>query len=156
MYHTLFNSHLQYGILSWGSTSSTNLHRLQVLQNRAIRNMMKAPRFFRLDNFFLNLRILKVEHLYDLEIAKFMHGHFNGELPECFLNYFQRTGTRHNYYTRATENLLYDPIPCRTSRGQRSIQFYWPKVWNDIPLSIKNISKINFKREFKSLIFSLY
>ena len=31
MYHALFNSRLQYAILCWGSASSTNLHRLQVL-----------------------------------------------------------------------------------------------------------------------------
>ena len=88
MYHALFNSHLQYAILCWGSTFVTNLHRLQVLQNRAIRNMMKAPRYFRLDNYYLNLRILKVCDLYNLEVAKFMHNHHNQLLPDCFSSFF--------------------------------------------------------------------
>ena len=156
MYHALFNSHLQYGILCWGSSSSTNLYRLQVLQNRAIRNMMKAPRFFRLDNYFLNLRLLKVENLYDLEIAKFMHAHHNNQLPECFNSFFRESGSNHNHYTRSVANISYDPLQCRTSRGQRSIRFYGPKVWNDIPLLVKQTSKIEFKRGFKSTIFSRY
>ena len=156
MYHALFNSHLQYGILCWGSTSSTNLHQLQVLQNRAIRNMMKAPRFFRLDNYFLNLRLLKVENLYDLEIAKFMHAHHNDQLPECFTSFFRESGTNHNHHTRSVANISYEPVLCRTARGQRSIRFYGPKIWNDISLSIKQASKIKFKREYKSVIFSQY
>ena len=52
VYHALFNSHLQYATLCWGTTNCTNLDRLQVLQNRAIRNMFKAPRYFRLDNYY--------------------------------------------------------------------------------------------------------
>ena len=71
MYHSLFNSHLQYGILCWGSASATSLNKIQVLQNRAIRNMTKSPRFYRLDNHYLNLRILKVNDLFNLEVAKF-------------------------------------------------------------------------------------
>ena len=46
VYHALFKSHLQYGILCWGSGDAIYLNRIQVLQNRAIRNISKAPRFF--------------------------------------------------------------------------------------------------------------
>ena len=59
-FHALFNSHLQYAILCWGTTTQSNLYRLQVFQNRAVRNMFKAPRFFRLDDYFLNYKFLKV------------------------------------------------------------------------------------------------
>ena len=156
MYHALFNSHLQYGILCWGTTSSTNLHKLQVLQNRAIRNMMKAPRFFRLDNYYLNLRILKVTDLYDFEIAKFMHGHLNNILPECFMNFFHESGNRHTHNTRASANLNYDTPYYRTARGQRSIRCHGPKIWNDIPISLKTLSKACGKNEYKTLTFSRY
>jgi len=37
VYYTLFHSHLLYGILTWGSTYSTLIKKLQTLQNRAIR-----------------------------------------------------------------------------------------------------------------------
>ena len=58
MYHALFNSKLQYAILCWGSASATSISKIQTLQNKAIRNMNKAPRFYRLDNYYLNQRIL--------------------------------------------------------------------------------------------------
>ena len=111
------------------------------MQNRAIRNMMKAPRFFRLDNYYLNLRILKVKNLYDLEIAKFMHSHFNNTLPECFANFFRERSIDHSHFTRSSTNIMYETTFYRTARGQRSIRFYGPKIWNEIPASKKNSFK---------------
>ena len=155
MYHALFNSHLQYAILCWGSTNATNLNRLQILQNRAIRNMTKSPRFFRLDNFYLNFRILKVKDLYDFEVAKFMHGHFNNTLPECFSSFFDGTSS-HNYNTRSRQRQNYQTVSCRTTRGQRSIKFYGPKIWNQIPTSSRNTSKYSFKKQYKERLFSIF
>ena len=90
VYHALFNSHLQYAILCWGNANSTYLDRIQVLQNRAIKFIARAPRYYRLDNYYLNYRILKVKDLYDLELYKFMHGHFNNRVPCIFRNFFIR------------------------------------------------------------------
>ena len=155
-YHSLFNSHLQYAILCWGSTSSTNLHRIQVLQNRAIRNMTKSPRFFRLDNHYLNLRILKVKDLYKLEAAKFMHSHFHQTLPVCFNSFFRERRNVIVRETRNTRNRNYDIISCRTTRGQRSIRYTGPKIWNDLNLDQKTLSKSLFKKRYKNLLLSRY
>ena len=137
MYHSLFNSKLQYAILCWGSASTTKISKLQVLQNKAIRNMNKAPRYFRLDNYYLNHRILKVKDLYDLEIAKFMHGHSQGTLPICFYSFFIESRNLHNYNTRATANSNYNISNFTTNWGKRSIQCYGPKIWNELPNEIK-------------------
>ena len=100
MYHSLFNSKLQYAILCWGSTTASRISKLQILQNKAIKNMNKAPRYYRLDNYYLNQRILKVQDLYNLEVAKFMHGHFHGLLPICFAPFFIETRHLHGHNTR--------------------------------------------------------
>ena len=156
MYHALFNSKLQYAILCWGSTSSTSLSKLQTLQNKAIRNMNKAPRFYRLDNYYLNQRILKVHDLFYLEVAKFMHGHFHGTLPICFSSFFIESRYLHRYNTRQTSGTNYNISNFRTNRGQRSIQFQGPKIWNEIPNDIRNSAFLNFKINVKRLIFSKY
>ena len=156
MYHALFNSKVLYGILCWGATSTTNINKLQVLQNKALRNMNKAPRYYRLDNFYLNHRILKVQELYQLEIAKFMHSHSHGNLPACFTSFFVESRFLHNYTTRFSSSRNYNITNFRTNRGQRSIQFLGPKVWNQVPNEIRNVSKQTFKNEMKRLIFSRY
>ena len=155
MYHALFNSHLQYAILCWGSTTSTNLNRLQILQNRAIRNITKSPRFFRLNNHYLNLRILKVRDLYNLEVAKFMHGHFHQTLPVCFSSFFKENDS-HDHYTRSRSRRNYLAVNCRSARGQKSIKYHGPIIWNEIPTSCRNSSKYSFKKQYKEYIFSRF
>ena len=156
MYHSLFNSRLQYAILCWGSTSSTNIDRLQVLQNRAITNMTKRTRYSSLDFHYLNLRILKVNDLFKLENAKFMHGHHHNLLPVCFSSFFIDMANFHPLNTRSNESGNYDVRGFRSSRGQRSIQYYGPTVWNEIPSDMRSISKVNFKKDYKNFILSSY
>ena len=156
MYHSLFNSKLQYAILCWGSASATKISKLQVLQNKAIRNMNKAPRYYRLDNFYLNQRILKVHDLYNLEVAKFMHSHFHGLLPICFSTFFVEIRYLHRYNTRHSSLRNYNVTNFRTSKGQKSIQFLGPKIWNSVPYDMRNLSKINFKIRMKNHILSQF
>ena len=153
VYHSLFNSHLQYATLCWGSASITNLNRLQILQNRALRNIFKAQRFYRLDNLYLNCRILKVKDLYNLEVAKFMHKHHNASLPSCFASFFSCSFQR---FTRTSTNHNYNTPFYRTSRGQRSIKFYGPQIWNSLPFEFRRFSLYQFKKEYKNLILSNY
>ena len=114
--------------------------------------MMKAPRFFRLNNNYLNLRILKVKHLYDLEIPKLVHTHFNNALQECFYFIFYNSSSDRTHFTRASTNFDYDIAYFITVRGQRSIRSYGPKVWNEIPVSTKTASKLCFKNSIKLLL----
>ena len=153
VYHALFNSHLQYGLLCWGSTIESNLNRIQVLQNRAIRNISRAPRFHRLDNYYLNYRILKVRDLHDLEMSKFMHNHYNTNLPSCFNNFFQLANNRS---MRNTANRKYSIPFFRSTRGQRSIKYCGPKIWNKLPMSFHELTKTNFKKQCKNHILSKY
>ncbi len=43
LYYSLFHSHLSYGILLWGSAYKYRLHKIEVSQKKAIRNIMNAP-----------------------------------------------------------------------------------------------------------------
>ena len=78
LYYGLVQSHLTYGLLAWGSANKTNMQSLQVglLQNKIIsrptifgvrRNERVASNIL-----YFNLKILKIEELYFLEVAKFM------------------------------------------------------------------------------------
>ena len=163
VYHALFNSHLQYGILCWGNINATTWRRIEVLQNKAIRYISRAPRRYRLDNYYLNYRILKARELYDLETAKFMHGHFSENLPRCFRTFFHfeenpvtRYSVRLNSERINSECTKYAMPIYRTSRGQRSIRYHGPKIWNKLPVSFHNLSKIQFKKKYKNLILSKY
>ena len=145
VYHALFNSHLQYGILCWGNTTDTNLERIQVLQNKSIKNMFKAPRYYRLDNYYLNYRILKVRDLYELEVAKFMHSHYNENVPHCFLSFFNFARNSDTRMTPRFDDNSYSVPLFRTVRGDRSIKYFGPVTWNKLPVVFQDLSKQTFK-----------
>ena len=88
--------------------------------------------------------------------AKFMHGHFHGLLPVCFASFFVESRYLHSYHTRHSALRNYNVTNFKTSKGQKSIQFLGPKIWNDIPHDMRILSKVPFKTKMKSLILSCY
>ena len=96
VYHALFKSRIQYGILSLGSANTTLLQPLRVLQNRAIRHISRVSRFARMDFVYLNLRLLKLDDIFTFELGKFMHYHHRNKLPNSFSDYFKKFATTHH------------------------------------------------------------
>ena len=77
LYNSLILPHLNYGILAWG----TNIHRISLLQKRAIRiiclkkyNAHTAPLFKCHD-------LLSVNDIYKLQCLKFFYRYVNNSLP---------------------------------------------------------------------------
>ena len=61
----------------------------------------------------------------------------------------------HNINTRSRSNAV--PEYQRLEVCQRAVSFAGPKIWNTIPLSIRNSSSLNlFKTAFKSYLLSSY
>ena len=151
IYHALFKSRLQYAIISWGSANTTSLQPLRVLQNRALRHISQTSRYARMDTIYLNYRILKLDHLYKHELAKFMYEYTRKNLPRSFDNFFpviahQRTraAKRGNFLIPRFNKIV----------GLKSIRCQGPKLWNEICEDLKSSSKDTFKKEFKNLIFA--
>ena len=128
----------------------SNLNRIQVLQNRAIRNISKGARLHRLDNYCLIYRILKLCDLHDLEMSKFMHGHYT-DTYHAVLIFFQLANNRCNRNNAANRKHC---IPYfRSTRGQRSIIHFRPKIWNQRPMTFHEFTKSNFKNNAKIIYY---
>ena len=156
VYHALFKSRIQYAIVSWGTANYTALQPLRVLQNRALRHISRATRFTRMDNIYLNYRLLKLEDLYKFELGKFMHQFHNNTLPNSFSDFFQELSQTRQRVTRASARGDYNVIRCNKVIGQKSIKYRGAKLWNKIDNNIRSASKFNFKIQFKNWIFAEY
>ena len=127
-----------------GGTYQTHLIRLVLLQKKAIRIVCNKPYIYPTNELFYNNRILKVPdiHLYNVGIYMFKKigkGEFSTS----------------NYPTRSVNSLI--PQFQRLTSTQRSIFYTGPKIWNDIPVDIKNSPSIlSFKRNYKSYLISRY
>ena len=71
-YFSLFQSYVKYGLLVWGNASSTSLHPLQILMNKALKIMTFSP-FGRIDiePLYDCLKILDIKSIFSLKQENF-------------------------------------------------------------------------------------
>ena len=74
LYYSLIYPHLLYCCIIWGAACATSLHKLKVLQNRAVRLITRASFRASFSPIFKQLYILKLIDIHRLQIAMFMFG----------------------------------------------------------------------------------
>jgi len=87
------------------SYTKTNLHKIEVLQNNILRACFFYLRHFHVTPLYSNFKVLKLQDMFQMEIAKFMFKFNNQMLPASFNNYFIKLDSVHRYDARQ-KNLL--------------------------------------------------
>ena len=128
--------HLSYVIILWGSTYNCHINKLVVLQKKLVRILTNAGFNEHTLELFAKTKVLRLNDIYKLEIAKFMHKYCNGELPEPLSNIFKYTFNVHEYYTR--QFLAVRPFACRLTITKNSILYKGPYIWNNLPTDLQN------------------
>ena len=99
----------------------------------------------------LNWKILDVFSIYSFQVSSFMYLYHNDVLPISFTRIFQTGNQIHQYSTRYSD--YYRPHTCRTNIKKFSILFQGPRIWNSLPIDIKNAPTFSiFKRTIKSFL----
>ena len=151
LYYALIYPYLTYCNLIWASTYVTNLQRIYLLQKRAVRTISKADYKASSKPLFANLKILDVFSIYSFQVSSFMYLYHNNALPISFTQTFQTGSQIHQYSTRYSD--YYRPHTCRTNIKKFSILFQGPKIWNSLPIDIKNAPSFTvFKRVIKPFL----
>ena len=104
LYYSLFESHLNFGILLWGCAQNKHINKIENLQKKCIRNV--ALKHFRAhtEPIFKNLGILKFTDKLSYCRSVFMHQYRHDKLPPSFSGIFTETTmsdarqSRHNDY----------------------------------------------------------
>lgn len=146
IYNSLVDSHLRFGIMSWGSARSTALKALKTVQNRIIR--MLCSNSLSLDEAYKQLNVLPLEKLHQLELAKFIYYIQIRKTPKMFHNYV--TPINHNYSTRSRINGDYRLYQPRTELGKTLINFQAVKYWNSLPKHLTAERHSGTSQQFKS------
>ena len=169
LYYSLVYSHLIYGIHVWGSACQTELEKIQVLQNKAVRVISKVQHFQiygeppgplpSADPLFKNLEILKLNDIFKFHIVKFVFQCLNRESPPTFQGWFNVNSEIHQHGTTSSVEILrenyFDVGTVTESRilhtrqsnlinyGGKSLQVTGPILWNDLPIEIRNKERLN-------------
>lgn len=153
-YYGCIHSHLQYLIIVWGHASKSNLHKIQVLQNRCLKIVYNLPRLHSTVQLYANTShsILPLRGLCKLQTCLFMFDKLKNPDFHCNLTF---STSSHVHNTRYASNILRSRAS--TCLGQMRITFYGPSVYNVVPEHLKTINnrilfKTKLKQHFKSNI----
>ena len=155
LYFALVYPYLQYCVTIWGSTYSSNLNRIVLLQKRAVQIVDKQFFGAHTTPIFYKHKILKFEDIYLLQLGKFMYLYQQKLPPDCFEGLFSYVSQIHNYNTRNAKSFY--AFQCRTNIRQFSINYQGPKFFNTLNPDIRNSSSVfRFQYMLKLFLFSHY
>ena len=172
IYYALIYSHLVYAIEVWGSACVTHITKILTLQKRSVRLITYKDQFPSIPGplypsapLFLKLSFLKVEDIFILQVSKFVHKCINFDIINNFDNWFKLNHEVHSHSTRTTYNSillentnnLSIPFGRTTNYGLKLIKVSGPKLWNSLPLDIRNLKSLsNFKASVKNHLLVKY
>ena len=152
LYHAIFSSHVQYGLLIWGSMlSKRNLKRLQILQNRSIRMVFNIDNRTSVKPYLKNHNILNIEQMIDCELGKLLYRVSNNTICKRIVNKFNSLcRTEHRYETRHCKDLN---IPKQNDQlYSNSFLVKSPKLWQKLPTELKTHKYPSFKSSLKKYV----
>jgi hypothetical protein len=78
-----------YGIQLWGCAATSNINKMQIIQNKVLRGIVDAPWYYRNNHLHRDLKIPMIRH----EIQRFterhkrsLHNHVNTEVLQLLYN----------------------------------------------------------------------
>ena len=156
LYYSLVHTLLHYALPLWSATYKSYLTKLKRLQNKALRIISKTKIRGRITPQYYKHEILKLEDLYNFEIAKLMYQISHSKSPLNFKYYFAYSSDVSSYSTRHTSsNDIFLPRFI-SSKTHHSIKYIRAKIWNYIPSDFKNASYSKFKESYKKFLLSKY
>ena len=137
----------------YGSCSDTSLERLQVIQNKLLKLLLRLDPYTSTNLLHSELNILKVKDLYNTSLLLFVHANLQGDCRAAVKNYFVRRNIVYN--KRQTGHLEYRRA--RLDLGTSRVQYHAAELWNLLSDVIKNIPcRKYFKRNLCEKLVQWY
>lgn len=150
VYNALILPHFDYCSQVWDGLGVTLTNRLQKLQNRAARAITRSNYDIRSKDILKDLNWSTLNIRRKKQKAILMYKTMNGLTPRYLQEMF--TKNENIYNLRNNEQALKLPKP-KTDYMRRSFVYTGAKLWNELPLNIKESTTIH---SFKKAINDLY
>ena len=160
LYHSLFSSHLTYGICAWGFANKNLIEKLFKLQKRVIRAITFADYRANSSPILKKLEILAIHDLFEYKLSALMWDFDNGKMPASLASFFTRKNTVHSYQTRsATSGKLLIHKTNTKKYGNNSCKIYGAKLLYELKnddLYKETITKQAFLNKLKARMLQGY
>jgi hypothetical protein len=137
VYHTMFHSHVRYGLLLWGHAPGVDA--VLKIQKRAIRLITFSDRLAHCKPIFIRLGIMTVYSQYILECLIHVRENVADMIPP---------GATHGYQTRQRD--LLDIPRVRLTKTQKSYTYATLKYFNRLHPAIKSLDRNSFKNKLSN------
>ena len=142
---------IDYGSITWGSASSSNIERLNKLQKRAARIILRTDFNTPSQEMFQELGWSPVPNRIKYNKAVLTYRALNNLTPAYITNLLKPMSQVHSLNLRSSENgSLYIP-KSRTSLYSGSFSCSAPRLWNALPQSVREAGSLDsFKKNLKN------
>lgn len=153
--HAFITARLDYCNALYVGVNQTLLTRLQMVQNAAARLLVGVKKREHITPILASLHWLPVRFRIDFKILLFVFKCLHGLAPP-YLSDLLHPYAPSRSLRSADLSLLTVPKTKRKLRGDRAFSVAAPKLWNDLPLYIRQAESLSaFKSSLKTYLFSL-
>ena len=131
-------SDICYGIEVYGLCSDTSLERLQVIQNKLLKLLLRLDPYTSTNLLHSELNILEVKDLYDTSLLLFVYANLQGDCPAALKDYFVTRNSAYN--TRQMGHLEYRRA--QMDLGTSGVQYHAAELLNLVSKCHKKIFHI--------------
>ena len=158
VYHAIFVSHMRYACQVWGLCDNTVTHRIQVLQNTALRLITFNEPRTSASPLFSELGLLKFFDLVKVMNILYVQKYLNNDLPTDVLSTLNFEELNHPRETRRNENKLLKLSTVNTLNfGLNSFTRLSSKQWNELRSNFPDNNLCEMDTEdLKSLATNFY
>ena len=156
LYLTLVEPYMTYCNSIWCQPEkNSNLEAIFKLQKRYCRLMMFSGFVAPSRPLFVQLGFLNIYQIYRYQLAIYMYKILHKQVPLLNHQLFSTGSSIHSYDTRFKNGLRKQA--CRTKLRQSTICFQGPRLWNNLPESMKLSSSLTvFRKNLKLFLLSDY
>ena len=138
---------IDYGSITWGTASNTNIERVSKLQKRAARIILRADFDTPSSAMFQELNWPSIENRLKYNKAVLTYRALNKLTPDYISNLLKPLSETHSLNLRSSENgSLHIPL-ARTALYDNSFTCSAPKLWNALPQTVRDADSLfTFKK----------
>ena len=149
LYFAFIYSRIQYGIEAYGSCAKETISKLQIIQNKLLKLLLKWDRRTPTDFVHHRLSILKVSDVHSAKILSFVNECRSRRVPDIFVEYFRTRETGLNLRNKSSLDIPW----ARTNMGLSRCDVRGARLWNN---HLQTVTPLLYKKSFHKQISKFF